>query len=172
MVSCAPSTQALNYTHMNLFQSKNSSREIDENSIFGYIDRTPEFSKFKAIIKRAKLVGQLQDIQANCTILVPRDEDLSNIPKEYLNNMDVGLARHIVTASIINNKIDRYLITSSPVTYLYTRNPDMRMYVENIGMYTRINNCAVVREYDLKCTNGIIHVVSNLIVPNEDTFIN
>lgn len=174
MVSVGPDTQSYNYTHMYSFVDLNSNSEqseITKNSIYDYINK-PGFSKFKMVVNRAKNIGLLNDIQANCTVLIPKDEFLTDIPTEYFSKMDDGLARQILASSIIDRKISKKLITSSPVAYYITRNPAMRMYVENISGITIVNSCSRIVEYDIQCNNGLIHIVSNLITPNEKHFMN
>lgn len=176
MVSYGPDTQSLNLTHMYSFVDYRSNKIpnmlLTKGSIYDYIHSEPEFSKFKTIIERAGMINQLNSPQANFTIMIPSDVYLNHIPCDYFEYMDDGLARQILACSTINRRIDRELITSSPVSYYVTRNPQMRMFVTNIGGVCNINNCADIVKYNIICNNGIIHIVNNLIAPNEDTFIN
>lgn len=177
MVSVGPDTQSYNFTHMYSFVdlnelNSNTKPKVTKGSIYDFIDSNPSFTKFKTIITHAKNIGLLNDIQANCTALIPNDENLKHIPDEYFCRMDDGLARQILASSIIDRKIDGKLLTSSPVAYYITRNPSMRMYVENINSCTTVNSCARVIKFDIKCNNGLIHVIDNLIIPNNDHFMN
>jgi uncharacterized surface protein with fasciclin (FAS1) repeats len=58
------------------------------------------------------------------------------------------------------------------VAYYLTRNQQYKMYVTNISGKTRINNCATIIGFDGKFNNGIIHLIDNLIIPTNDTFMN
>ena len=73
---------------------------------------------------------------------------------------------------MIDRKITKNLITSSPVAYYYTRNDKMRMYVTNIDDNTRINNSVNIVKYDINVNNGLIHIIDGIIIPNEDHFMN
>ncbi len=176
MVSYGPDIQNQNFTHMWSFVDYRSSVEpqlcVNSGSIYDYINRHPEMKKFKIVIDRAMMSGQLNDEQANFTILIPLDGFLKHIPDEYFQTMDNGLARQILNASTMNRRIEGDLLVSSPVAYYYTRNPAMRLYVTNINRKTRVNNCSNVVQFDIKCTNGLIHIVDNIIAPNQDTFMN
>lgn len=175
MVSVGPDTQSYNYTHMYSFVDLNTDckkPEIEKGSIYDYINSNPSFSKFKTIVNHSKNIGLLNDIQANCTVLIPKDEYLSDIPLEYFTKMDDGLARQILASSIIDRKICGKLLSSSPVAYYITRNPEMRMYVENISGITTVNRCSRVVQYDIKCTNGLIHIITGLLVPSDNHFMN
>lgn len=192
MVSFGPDVQGLNYIHKYSFvdlrnKNENSPSETSfsssfagtakdvcssPNTIFNYIKTKPEFSKFRKIVARAQMDGFLDNIEANFTILIPEDRYLSHIPKEFFDTMDNGLARQILSASSIDRRIDKKLITSSPVAYYFTKNPKMRMYITNIDSKTQVNNCMEIIKYDIKLDNGLIHITNGLIVPSEDHFMN
>lgn len=175
MVSLGPDTQSYNFTHMYSFVDINSNvmePTINKGSIYDFINSNKKFSKFKAIISKASNIGLLNDIQANCTLFIPSDDSLEHIPYSYFQTMDDGLARQILASSIINRKIDKKLLISSPVAYYITRLPEMRMYITNISGKTVINNCATVLQFDNNFSNGMVHIVDNLIAPNQDHFMN
>jgi len=176
MVSFGPDIQPQDFTHMYQFTDLQSTKKphlcVHQNTIYNYIRDNPNFSRFKKIIERARNMGQLNEVQADVTIMIPEDKYLEHLPQEFFDKMDDGLARHILWASCINRKIDKKLITSSPVAYYYTQNPEMRMYVTNINGRTQINNCMNIVKYDINLDNGIIHIVNGLIVPSDDHFMN
>src|SRR3990167_6465037 len=115
MVSYGPDIQSLNFTHMSSFvdyrcaeKGKNGRKPelcVKENTIYDYIRNSPDFTLFKKIVERAGMMGQLNESQADFTILIPTDSYLRNIPKEYFEKMDDGLARQILASSSINRKI-------------------------------------------------------------------
>ena len=164
------------YTHMYSFTDyrgdNNEKMCINSYTIYDYISKNSMFSNFKKIVEKANMSGQLNDSQANFTIMIPSDDYLRHLPDEYFENMDDGLARQILKASTINRVLDKKIITSSPVSYYYTLNSEMRMYVTNIGGRTKINNCSTIRKYDISVVNGIIHIVDNLITPSDSHFLN
>lgn len=175
MVSIGPDTQALNFTHMYSFvdlRGPPGPPTVTKGSIYDYISSSPKLRRFKTVVDRAHAIGTLNDIQANCTVLVPTDDSLSHIPIEYFEDMDDGLARQILAASTLDRKLPKNLLTSSPVAYYITRLPSMRMYITNISGVTRLNNCATVKQFDIECNNGLIHLIEGLIAPNEDHFMN
>lgn len=176
MVSYGPDIQNQNFTHMAHFIDYRSDIEpqlcVNSGSLYDYINRHPQMRKFKTIVKRAGMSGQLNNEQADFTLLIPLDSFLGHIPQEYFETMDDGLARQILNTSTLTTQLNGKLLTSSPVAYYYTKNPEMRLYITNITRQTRVNNCATVVKFDINCTNGIIHIVDNIIAPNQDTFMN
>ena len=176
MVSYAPFTQSYLFNHMSFFMDYASENEpkkcSNQGSIYDFINSNPNFSKFKQIVDTAKMDGFLNGEQATCTIFISSNNYLERLPQEFFDTMDDGLARQIIASSTIPKILAADLITSSPVSYFYTKNPKMRMYTTNISSRTRLNNCANIVQYDIWCTNGIIHLIDNLIQPSEDHFMN
>lgn len=176
MVSYGPNTESCNFTHMYSFVDYRNNQEPElcpnPGTLYDYIRKNPNMSKFKRIVEYAMMSGQLNEHEADFTLFIPTDNFLKHIPKEYFEYMDNGLARQIFNSSTLWRQLNKDMITSSPVAYYNTRNPEMRMYVTNISGQTRINNCATIVKYDIITNNGIIHIVDNLIAPNMDTFMN
>lgn len=176
MVSYTPNTQSYLFNHMSFFTDYRSDKAPEmcknKNSIYYYISKNPKFSKFKKIVDHAQMMGFLDSDQANCTLFIPNNDSLKNIPEAYFDFMDDGLAKQIIAASTIPRKLAKDLLTSSPVCYYYTRNPEMRMYVTNINNQMKINECINVLQFDVWLENGIVHIVDNIIVPNQDHFLN
>jgi uncharacterized surface protein with fasciclin (FAS1) repeats len=176
MVSCYPETQNYNFTHMSSFVDYRNPDAaemcVNKGSIYDYINSNPIFSKFRTIVQRANMLGQLNQPQADFTVMIPPNDHLQHIPEDYFAKMDDGLARQILKASCINRVIDKNLITSSPVSYYYTQNKEMRMYVTNIGGRTEINNCCSIIQYDISLNNGMVHIIDGLIVPSNAHFMN
>jgi Fasciclin domain len=163
------------YTHMYSFtdyRGPEGKMCVNSGTIYDYLNSNPQCSKFKKIVDRSHMSGQLNEQQANFTIMVATDNYLQHIPNEYFDNMDDGLARQILKASTMIRVVDKKILVSSPVSYYNTLNPEMRMYVTNIGGRTRINNCSSVVQYDLNLYNGTVHIVDNLVVPSDAHFMN
>lgn len=175
MTTTGPYTQSLNRTHMFSFVDYRGKSEIINcpagNSIMNHIDTHPQLTKFRKVVNRAGMNAQLSQNEANFTLFTPLDQYLKQ-PDSYFDNMDDGLARQILSASLMDRKIDGYLLQSSPVSYFTTKNPHMRMYITNISDQTRLNQSANVVKFDIPADNGIIHFIDNLIVPSNNTFIN
>jgi uncharacterized surface protein with fasciclin (FAS1) repeats len=180
MVSCGPDTQSYNFTHMQSFVDYRSNIPnkpcVVRGSLYDFLLRNGNFTRFLSIIERAGFIGQLNNEQADLTLFVPPDSVLQNIPNDFFDKMDDGEARQILKASMIHRVIDGKLLKSSPVAYYYTYNPDMRLYITNISGKTRINNCINIVHFDIgkngEINNGLLHITDGLIVPTMDTFMN
>lgn len=168
MTSIGPYTQSYNFTHMWDIPDLRGclpKKGYTKNSLMDLISNTPGFSKFKYIIKLAKMDGIYNADQADFTLFVPSDRALANLPEEVLLNMDDATARNIVMASTLNRRITGELLADSPASYFVTRSRQNKLFITNISGQTYINNDLKVIDTDIEADNGLIHVVDGLIWP-------
>ena len=163
MVSIGPYSTAMNYTQMfNIPDLRGPLPEIKscKGTILNIIDN--EFPKFRYIIKLAKLENYYNDPLANCTLFVPSNEALNIINNDIL---DISRARNIVKGSTLNRKITSAILEDSPSSWFYTKNPFNKLFITNINGKTNINNNINIIHTNIQATNGLIHVIDNLILP-------
>ena len=173
MVSFQGYAEARDYTHMYSFAQPGSyfrDTEFDVESrpgtIYDFLRNNKDFSIFKKIVRRPDMARQLNQEEADFTVLIPRDSSLSRYQPNFFKDMDIGLAKQILHTSSLNRKINSKLFKSSPVCYYYSLNPDTRLYTTNINGKTRINESVKITEFDIERTNGLIHIVDGLLLPN------
>jgi uncharacterized surface protein with fasciclin (FAS1) repeats len=135
------------------------------NSIMAALSTHPDFTKFRYMVKLAKLEGLLSAPQANFTLFVPSDRAIQDLGEAVFVNMDDATARHIVKSSMMDRKIPSELLEYSPASYFMTKDPPNRLFVSNISGRTYINNNINVIHKDMIFANGIIHVVDALLWP-------
>ena len=168
MTSIGPYTQSYNFTHMWDIRDLRGclpKKGYCENSLMDIIAKTPGFSKFKYIIKLAKMDGIYNADQADFTLFVPSDKALADLPEGVLTNMDDATARNIVMASTLNRRITGELLADSPACSFITRSRINKLWVTNISGQTYLNNDIKVVDTDIEASNGLIHVVDGLIWP-------
>jgi uncharacterized surface protein with fasciclin (FAS1) repeats len=171
MVSINPSTQAFDFRHMYDFVDLQSSKKrpkcpFDDNTIMGIIENNSDFTIFAGIVKKARYDGKLMDKQADFTIFVPSDAELKKrYSKEFLDKIDDGMARKIMAFSMMNRKIDKDLLQSSPVTILPTLDRSNSMHINTICCITRLQNDIKVIHFNHPVDNGIVHVIDGLLIP-------
>jgi uncharacterized surface protein with fasciclin (FAS1) repeats len=164
MVSIGPNSQSNNFTHMFDFvdlRGKKIKKVQDKNSLMGIINENPEFSKFKYIVEKAMMTDILESMQTNLTLFIPSDSKI----KYFFDNMDVSFARHIIKTSMLNKKIPSELLEDSPFSFFNTNDPFNKLLISNINGETFINNNIKIIQKDIIATNGIIHIIDNLILP-------
>lgn len=170
MASIGPYTQAYDMKQMYDFPDLRSTEEqkntYPEKSIMGILSCNPDFSIFAHIVEIARFNKKLAEEQADFTIFVPSDHHLKQkYPKEFFENMDTILARQIVTFSIMNRKLVKNVLQSSPMSIFPTLDRSNSMEISTINNVTMLPNCVKVIHWNHLASNGLIHVVDNLVMP-------
>ena len=166
---CGPNSQSYNFTSMFNMTDKRGLFPIAKpcpGTLLDVIENTPNFSKFRYILKLSIQQGILNSVQSNFTMFVPNDESLKNINDNVFINMDTTSAWYIVKSCMIKNKIPSEIIEDSPAAYYYTLSEGNRLFITNIRGITYLNNSIKIIHKDIMCTNGIIHVIDGLFIPN------
>lgn len=169
MVSIGPYNQSYDYTHMYNFlkHPKSQVPSVDNKTIYGFLYQNPGFTLIKSLIDRASLQMIFNDPQANVTMFIPSDAHLSKVlTLEEINCMDMETARKLIQYNTVDGILDKdTVIYSSPLYYLYTRYYRTKISVRNDGGMTIINGCAIVVDFNIKLSNGIIHITDRILEP-------
>jgi uncharacterized surface protein with fasciclin (FAS1) repeats len=148
-----------------------------DNTIAGIASRTANLSSLVAALNRAELTGVLRG-SGNFTVFAPTNDafaafltangfaNLDAVPVPVLKNL---LLNHVIGTEIASSAIPPavYVSTLSPINS-NTGAPTISMFVQKIGNTVTINGGAsnggsTVATADIDASNGIIHVVSNVI---------
>ena len=161
-----PYTPRQDNTHMfNMTDNKGCLPIVkyNDNSIMGILERNPDFSKFRYLVKLSKLQAQYNDPQANFTVFVPSDKTIAPLQDNWIVNTDLGYAVNIVRTSTVDRIISEDILQQSPAFYLLTKNMPNRLFITNISGKTKINDACVLGY--IGCSNGLIVVVDKLVLP-------
>lgn len=172
MVSVGPYKEFYDMKHMydlvDLRPTKPVSYSLDKNSLFGIIMNHPDFTIFSKIVQKAQAEGKLSQNQTEYTLFAPSDTELQKkYSKEFLDNIDIGLARQILSFSTMNRQIDKYLLQSSPKSIFPTLNRTSSLNIRTIDGVTKLQNHTTVIHWNHPAENGLIHVIDNLLIPIE-----
>jgi uncharacterized surface protein with fasciclin (FAS1) repeats len=165
MTACGPNSQSYNFSFafdFNDVRGPLPKRCYNKNSIMSIISNHPDFTKFNYIIKLAKYDAILDDPQANFTLFVPSDAEISNFD---VTSLDVGDARAIIRSSLLNSRLPSEVLSDSPMNYYTTLSVQNRLLITNINSTTRLNNRISVLLFDILAINGMIHVTNGVIIP-------
>jgi uncharacterized surface protein with fasciclin (FAS1) repeats len=171
MVSIGPYTEASDYRQMYDFVDlRDETHSIgyigNNNTIMGIIENNPDFTIFSGIVKKAGYIGKLMDPQSDFTVFVASDYELKKrYTKEFIETIDKGMSIKILDYSMMNRKIDQYLLQSSPVTILPTLDRSNSMHIDTICGITKLSNNTKIIHFNHPSDNGIIHVIDNLLIP-------
>ena len=164
-----PYSASYNFTSMFNMTDKQGQLPIKKpcpGTLLDTIDKNQDFSKFRYLLKLANQEDILNSTQSNFTIFVPSNKNLMNVNDNVFINMDSTTAWYIIKSSIIKNKIPSEILEDSPAAYYYTLSEENRLFITNISGITYLNNSIEVIHKDIMCTNGIIHVIDGLFIPN------
>lgn len=173
MTAIGPYTQAYDMKQMYDFVDlraikSNGNCIVNNNTLMEIIDSNPDFTIFAGIVEKARYVGKLSEPQADFTIFVPSDNELKKkYTKKFIDNIDDGLARQILAFSMMNRKIDQFLLQSSPVSIFPTIDRSNSMNISTVSGITKLPNCTTVIHWNHPADNGIIHVTDNLLIPEQ-----
>lgn len=168
MVSIGPYSESMNFRHMFDMPDLRGHLPVKvacPNSLTSIVNEHPDFSKFRYMLNLAKLENLYSDPQANFTIFVPSDNALKHVDKNVFLNMDDGTARHIIKSSTLKRRIPSSVLSDSPASWLHTQDPPNRLFVTNMNGRIYLNNNINIIHKDMPASNGIIHVIDNLIWP-------
>lgn len=166
MVSLGPYSEPQNFTHMfDMVDLNGPSKQkvYSKNSLMELIDKTNNFSKFKHIIKLAKLENLFDVIDTefnNYTMFIPYNKYIND---NIFQHLDISSARHIVRSSVIKNKIPLELLQSSVSSYYITLDSPNILNINNINQNIYINYDTSILKGNLMCNNGIIHATNKLV---------
>ncbi len=173
MVSINPGVQAYDMRQMYDFVDWRSKQKpklyVPPNTLMGIIKNNPDFTIFTNIVKKAKYEGKLSDQQSDFTLFVPSDAYLrKKYSNKFLSSIDDGLARQIMSFSMMNRKLDKQLLQSSPVSTFPTLDRSNSMLIHTVSDKTQLPNFTGVVHWNQPADNGIIHVIDNLLLPENN----
>lgn len=166
MVSNYPNSQSFDFRQMYDFPTLQTKTKYPSDSLMGVINENIDLSIFSKLIKKANYDIKLSSVQADFTIFVPSDNELQKTySTEFLNNIDKGLAIQIINNSIMNRKLDQTLIQSTPLGKYPTLDRSNSLNITTINNESIINNRIKIIHFNQPASNGIIHVISDFIIP-------
>ena len=168
MVSNGPNSAYLRMTHMydfvDLRKFNKQEPSYNKNSLMDIISCNPNYSIFLYILRLSKLDNLYNDLQANFTLFVPKNEFISGHDSIFLN-MDRYTAMNIVKNLTLNNIITSDLLEDSPASYFLTNNRSSKLLITNVNNVTKINNTIEIIEKNIPANNVIIHTINGLVIP-------
>ena len=167
MTAIGPYTESRNYRFMfNLPDLRGATPHVSgcPNTVLEYLRKNnQDYSGFLHIIKTAEMEDIFAQPQFWRTVFVPADKYLD---MEAVKNIDQGTAKSIINFSTLSRNIDGALLAATPASYFMTEYKTLpQLLVTNISGITQLNGCANVVKFDVKLSNGLIHVIDRPLVP-------
>lgn len=136
----------------------------DSDTIVSIAAGNDSFSTLVTALKAADLVSTLQT-DGPFTVFAPTNEAFSKVPEETLNNLlkpeNKAQLQAVLTYHVVSGSVNAETAMSlSEATTVQGEKIDIRVN----GNKVMINNAEVVAT-DIQASNGIIHVIDNVILP-------
>lgn len=119
---------------------------------------------FKTLVTALQTAGLVDTLSGvgPFTVFAPSDEAFVKIPKETLNDLlaDKAKLKAVLTYHVIPGKVmaeDAAKLTSAKTV----QGEEVKINTSNGFM---VNNAKVVKA-DIKCSNGVIHVIDSVLMP-------
>jgi hypothetical protein len=161
--------------------SKDEPKDFQTSSIAKMAEITPEFSSFKEALEVTGLTSTFEDA-GNYTVFVPTndafDAVLGGLTVAEFDAANPGvleqvLKYHVLGARVLSTDLSdgqeaetlltgqKITVTLSSNAYFPAYDPDLLDY-EETSIYI---NLARVFARDVKCSNGVIHVIDTVLMP-------
>jgi uncharacterized surface protein with fasciclin (FAS1) repeats len=120
------------------------------------------FNTLVAAVKAASLVDTLSG-SGPLTVFAPTDAAFAKLPKGTLEGLlkDTGKLKEILTYHVIPGKV-----MASDVVKLHSAKTvqGQNLKITNNGA-VKIDDAKVIKT-DIQCSNGVIHVIDSVVLPN------
>ena len=157
------------YNIKDLYKPKVPENPSKTNDVYSFIFNNEDYSLTKYLIQLAKLENMFSAPQFNSTFFLCPDHLLEKcISISTLKNMDLLTARNLILYNTLNGLITTDALKSSMDLKLITRIPHevyTVMYLTQLEGKTILNNRIVI-EKEFKACNGIIHITSEICIPD------
>jgi uncharacterized surface protein with fasciclin (FAS1) repeats len=122
----------------------------------------PKFSTLVSLIKKAGLVGVLSG-KANYTVFAPTNAAFSKVPKKTLNELgkDKAMLKKVLLYHVLPGKVPaaKVLKTKSAKT---AEGSKVTFSVRGDNAF--VNEAKIIKT-DVRCSNGILHVINGVLLP-------
>lgn len=127
--------------------------------------RSPVHGTLVSLLTQAELVATLENPEANLTVFAPTDEAFAGVPQTALDSIvNLGFLSDVLTYHVLPNTVTSEDIVGQGITSATTvEGSDVSIAVTN-GQVV-LNGNVTVTVADVIGTNGIVHVVDGVLLP-------
>lgn len=133
------------------------------NVVDKVVENPEMFSTLQSLLTKAVLVNTLVAAH-DITVFAPTNKAFSKVPKATLDNLlaNPGLLKRVLTYHVVPKRIQSGDIPMGE-TVVGSLSGD-KLTVVNNGMSVRVNKSKVIKA-DIHASNGIIHVIDTVLIP-------
>lgn len=156
--------QSYNLTDYRSYPPKQSL--YNPNSISGFLNNNKDYSIFAYLFKVVKIDQIADESQFKSTVFVCNDELLrKNLGEEFFMNLDKNSATTLINTHILPRVVNEQTLLGRRVALLDTKNPKSQINMVNNKGQICLNNQAYIISKQINCSNGIIYLIDNLLLP-------
>jgi uncharacterized surface protein with fasciclin (FAS1) repeats len=144
--------------------SKDDPAPAGPQSIFDIVNTSADFTTLKAVVIKGGLVQTLQQI-SNATVFAP-DNAAFTASGINLAQVDSATARAVVLYHVLGQRVAASAVTTAAVPTANTKN----LYTAKVGANVFVNGFRV-KTADVNASNGVIHVIDNVLIPPSLTLV-
>ena len=126
--------------------------------------KNENFETLVSAVVGAGLDGTLSDAAGTFTVFAPTDEAFAALGGDVPSDLTPILLYHVLGSPVYSDQI-----SSSIVSSLNASDPEIVVEVTDMGV--KLNGSAMVVETDIVGTNGVIHVIDQVILPIDNSSI-
>jgi len=120
---------------------------------------------FKTLVKAVQEAGLVDTLSSDgpFTVFAPTDEAFAKIPKETLDKIlqDKEKLTDILTYHVVAEKV----MSNEVVNLNTTKTVNGKDIMIDTKKGVKINKASVIKT-DIECSNGVIHVIDDVLIPN------
>ena len=120
---------------------------------------------FKTLVKAVQEAGLVDTLSSDgpFTVFAPTDEAFAKIPKDTLDQIlqDKEKLTDILTYHVVADKV----MSNEVVNLNTTKTVNGKDLMIDTKKGVKINKASVIKT-DIECSNGVIHVIDNVLIPD------
>jgi transforming growth factor-beta-induced protein len=141
-------------------------------SLLSKLEQNADYSTLVAAVKFAELEGALSDPEAELTVLAPTNRaferalsQLGLSAEQLLSEDNKELVKQILLYHVIQGEVRSGAVRDAAGSSVPTLQGDSIAIEVGAFGFIRLNDSAYVRRADRDATNGIIHSITNVLLP-------
>lgn len=140
------------------------------SNLFNIISKRYILEDTEQIIRDAGLVNTLQqETEDGYTVFVPENEAFNNLPEDTLAGLSQEELQNLLTYHVLNNTVlSTDLNSFRTVQAINGDSLLIQVEGETINITDNSGNTYEVVTVDLVGTNGVVHIINGVLIPNSD----
>lgn len=133
-----------------------------EDNIVEYLNDSGSFTILAQLIEDPALKNKLSGT-ADYTVFAPTDAAFAKLPEGYLDNLTAAEKSEIIRYHILSSSVQ---ISNDSYNEMRTTLQGDELFITVSGSLAKVNNSAAITSKNKTVSNGVIHAVDELLLPD------